>query len=131
MARFSSLGYSLAGLSNPHRTLVSDHNHRIRPAASTATLGSRMPSCTDVPIKSDARCRRVDLNHRPLGYEPSTLSLIWRNLTSFWAVKVLLIGPNFGPKSLLMTESACKRRYANLMTEDLQAIHQRVSLRAA
>jgi hypothetical protein len=24
--------------------------------------------------------RGVDLNHRPLGYEPSTLSLIWRNL---------------------------------------------------
>jgi hypothetical protein len=31
--------------------------------------------------------RGVDLNHRPLGYEPSTLSLIWRNLTPFWAEK--------------------------------------------
>jgi hypothetical protein len=40
----------------------------------------------------------VDLNHRPLGYEPSTLSLIWRNLTPFWAEKTLPIGPNFGPK---------------------------------
>jgi len=32
------------------------------------------------------------------GYEPSTLSLIWRNLTPFWAEKALPIGPNFGPK---------------------------------
>ena len=27
--------------------------------------------------------RRVDLNHRPLGYEPFKLSLIWRNLNPF------------------------------------------------
>jgi len=27
--------------------------------------------------------RGVDLNHRPLGYEPFKLSLIWRNLTPF------------------------------------------------
>jgi hypothetical protein len=40
----------------------------------------------------------ADLNRRPLGYEPSTLSLIWRNLTPFWAEKALRIGPNFGPK---------------------------------
>ncbi len=41
---------------------------------------------------------RLQVNHRPLGYEPSTLSLIWRNLTPVWAEKTLPIGPNFGPK---------------------------------
>jgi hypothetical protein len=29
----------------------------------------------------------VDLNHRPLGYEPFKLSLIWRNLPPFWTQK--------------------------------------------
>jgi hypothetical protein len=51
----------------------------------------------------DTRQRRYrwfnaeDLNHRPLSYEPSTLSLIWRNLTPVLGRKYLPIGPNFGP----------------------------------
>ena len=31
--------------------------------------------------RKDIWLRGVDLNHRPLGYEPFKLSLIWRNLT--------------------------------------------------
>ena len=47
----------------------------------------------------------VDLNHRSLGYEPSTLSLIWRNLTPFWPENSLLVGPDFGPKFVRRSSS--------------------------
>ena len=56
--------------------------------------------------------RGVDLNHRPLGYEPSTLSLIWRNLTSFWVEKGALSGPNFGPKNIARIKETPHGKYS-------------------
>lgn len=71
-----------------------------------------------------------------LDYEPSTLLLIWRNLTPFWAEKALPIGPNFGPnkdpderegpneENTSLFLGASTRRLQNLERDDLRHLRE-------
>jgi integrase/recombinase XerD len=83
------------------------------------------------PWRRIGALQSVKLHCRKLGFEPPArtlhamrhtfaLNYLRKGLSVFHLQKVL------GHSTLEMT-----RRYANLLTEDLQAIHQRVSLLAA